>query len=263
MSPNQTPEISHWICGDCKGAFPKGQVYGRLCFNCAKDSIGASFQFGEINISLRDMLNRIFSDERYSPTSRPQYINTSSGANPDPDSDDELDLSLMAVCSACHVVDSRSEFFGSLCTDCVETRAHNLFKPGEVRVSISDLLYKIYLGCDLLSTRAERARPQAGCTGPSLQESWDNLPAAAAPGVMEEEGPAVDKDNLKQNQASAHASNEWLDFDKNDTPRKRKGWFGKSLNVSRAGLNRGLSAVRNVDALFRTSQGSSDDTGKD
>lgn len=94
------PKIPHWICGDYYGAFPKGQIYGSLCFNCAKDSIGASFQLGEINISLRDMLNRIFADERYSPTSRPKYINTSSGANPDPDSDDELDLSLMAVCRA-------------------------------------------------------------------------------------------------------------------------------------------------------------------
>lgn len=262
MPPNQTPEISHWICGDCKGAFPKGQIYGSLCFNCAKDNIGASFQLGEINISLRDMLNRIFSDERYSPTSRPKYINTSSGANPDPDSDDELDLSLMAVCSTCHVVDSRSEFFGSLCTDCAETRAHALFKPGEVRMSISDLLYEVYLACDLLSTPAERTRPQAGCTGPSLQESWDNLPAAAAPGVMEEEGPAVGKDDLNQNQALTHASDERLGFDKNDTPRKRKGWFGKTLKVSRTGLNRGLSTVWNADALFRTSQGSSDDTGK-
>lgn len=261
MPPNQTPKISHWICGDCKGAFPKGQIYGSLCFNCAKDNIGASFQLGEINISLRDMLNRIFSDERYSPTSRPKYINTSSGANPDPDSDDELDLSLMAVCSACHVVDSRSEFFGSLCTDCAETRAHALFKPGEVRMSISDLLYEVYLGCDLLSTPAERARPQAGGSGPSLQESWDNLTAAAAPGVTEEEGP-VGKDNLKQKQASAHANGEWVDVDKNDAPRRRKGWFGKTLSVSRAGLNRGLSTVRNADALFKTSQGSSDDTAK-
>lgn len=184
MSPNQPPEIPHWICGDYYGAFPKGQIYGSLCFNCAKDSIGASFQLGEINISLRDMLNRIFADERYSPTSRPKYINTSSGANPDPDSDDELDLSLKAVCSACHTVDSRSEFFGSLCTDCAETRAHSLFKPGEVRMSISDLLYEVYLGCDLLSTRAERAQPRAGCTGPSLQESWDNLPATLPPQVL-------------------------------------------------------------------------------
>lgn len=196
------------------------------------------------------MLNRIFADERYSPTSRPKYINTSSGANPDPDSDDELDLSLMAVCSACHTVDSRSE-----------TRAHSLFKPGEVRISISDLLYEVYLGCDLLSTRAERARPQAGCTGPSLQESWDNLPATAATGVgVVEEGP-VGTDNLKQ--ASAHTSDKRVDVDKKDTPRQRKGWFGKTLNVSRAGLTRGLSTVRNTDALFRTSQGSSDDRGKD
>jgi len=255
MSPNQALEIPHWICGDCNGAFPKGQIYGSLCFTCAKDNIGASFQLGEINISLKDLLNRIFSDERFSPTSRPKYINTCGGANPDPDSDDELNPSLMAVCSACHVVDSRSEFFGSLCTDCAATHAHNLVKPGEVRMSISDLLYEVYLGCDLLSTRAERAQPQAGCTGPSLQESWDNLPT--------EDGPAVSKDNLKQKQASTRVDDAWVDVDKNDTPQKGKGWVGKTLNVSRTGLNLGLSAVRNVDALFRTSQGSSNDKGKD
>ncbi|KAK0738916.1 hypothetical protein B0T18DRAFT_395130 [Schizothecium vesticola] len=235
MSPNQPPEIPYWICGDCNGAFPKGQIYGSLCFTCAKGNIGASFQLGEINISLKDLLNRIFSDERYSPTSRPKYINTGGGTNSDPDSDDELDLSLMAVCSACHVVDSRSEFFESLCANCAETRAHNLFKPGEVRMSISDLLHEVYLGCDLLSTRAERARPQAGCTGPSLQESWDNLPA--------EDRLAVCKDNLKQKQASTHVDDAWLDVDKNDTPQKGKGWVGRTLNVSRAGLNLGLSTV--------------------
>jgi hypothetical protein len=254
MSPNQAPEIPHWICGDCNGAFPKGQIYGSLCFICAKDNIGASFQLGEINISLKDLLDRIFSDERYSPTSRPKYINTSSGANPNPDSGDELDLSLMAVCSACHVVDSRSEFFGSLCTDCAETGAHNLFKSGEVGMSISGLLHEVYLGCDLLSTRGERARPQAGPTGSSLQESWDNLPALKEP--------AVSKDNLKQKQASSHVDDAWVDVDKNDTPQKGKGWVRRTLNVSRAGLNLGLSTVRNVDALFRTSQGSSDGRGK-
>ncbi|KAK1833636.1 hypothetical protein QBC39DRAFT_44526 [Podospora conica] len=183
---HRTVPPPHFECEWCNKSFAKGDIYGRVCLKCLQCTryMERGVKYDEAKISLKDILDRIFADDRYSPSSFPKMLDPllgrADGHEPQaapswrnrhtrPEFGDwynrhtrpefgDCPVPGMAICSGCLSVESyvRGNFFGSLCKCCAVSRAEGLFKPGELTTSIPDLLNLLFNFWDFTKSPRER-----------------------------------------------------------------------------------------------------------